>query len=260
MTWLVTGSEGFIGQALMKAKPDAIGWDLKRGRDAALSVAEWDVDHIVHLAAEAGIQACRDRPAKAFHNNVVSLQNILENARRNKAKAVFASSAAAAGFNVSIYAAHKRACEALCRAYADEYELEVSILRLGNVYGPGSLHKSSAVAAFCKQALQGGPVKVDGDGRQTRDFVHVDDVVTAILHAEPGLWSVSTGHQTEVRTVAQMIADMACVPLEMVPGRANDAGRSQETDFRVRWIDYKPLEDGVRETWEWFRTQGRKSV
>ena len=81
---------------------------------------------------------------------------------------------------VSPYGASKLAGEGYCSAYARSFGLETVALRFGNVYGPYSDRKSSVVAAFIKRALAGEPLEIYGDGSQSRDFIHVDDLVRAI--------------------------------------------------------------------------------
>lgn len=263
MNWLITGSSGFIGSRLLESIPKAKTCDFATHCDASwlvqLLVSDGGdlggVTHIAHCAAVAGIADCNLWPAEAFENNVLSTKSVLELARKTGAGVIFTSSAAAANPASSIYAAHKAASEAMCMAYAKAYGLTVSVLRLGNVYGPGSQDKNSVVAAFCKQALAGGPILVEGTGKQTRDFVHVDDVVSAIQNAPAGLWSVRAGIQTEVVRVAEMVAELAGVAIRTRQGRENDAMYSSDTTPMVP-MQYRDLREGIKETWEWFEAMG----
>src|SRR5439155_4965200 len=124
-----------------------------------------------------------------FEANVVGTFNVLDAARAAGVHVVFASSNATTGGTavtsrpdaalrpVAPYGAAKASGEVYGHAFQLAYGLPFTALRFSNVYGPFSLHKTSVVAAFVRQAAVGQPVTINGDGRQTRDFVHVDDLV-----------------------------------------------------------------------------------
>ena len=82
---------------------------------------------------------------------------------------------------ISPYGASKLAIEAYCQAYAATFGLAACSLRFSNAYGPYSLHKRSVVAAWLRAALAGRPIEINGDGQQTRDFVHADDLAAAVV-------------------------------------------------------------------------------
>jgi UDP-glucose 4-epimerase len=156
--------------------------------------------------------------------NVVGTFNYLDAARQNRVKRfIFASSGAPAGeveppiheelppHPVSPYGASKLAGEGYCSAFFKTFGVETIALRFGNVYGPGSLHKSSVVAKFIKQALAGKDLEIYGDGTQTRDFIYIDDLVTAIelAAAIPGIggevFQIATHTETTVGEMAEML-------------------------------------------------------
>lgn len=151
-------------------------------------------DIVVHLAANTGVGPSVTDPRTDCIVNVIGTFNYLEGARRNEVKRfVFASSGAPLGEQnpplheemaphpVSPYGASKLSGEGYCSAYCRTYGLETVVLRFSNVYGPGSTHKNSVVAKFIKQAIDRQPLEVYGDGSQTRDFIFIDDLVSAIL-------------------------------------------------------------------------------
>ena len=252
MTWLITGDQGFIGSRLkMAVGPMVQGCDLRSECDAVWLPKSTDVDCIAHLAAESGIQACANRPRAAFSNNVASLSSVLEIARVQGSYVAFASSSAAAA-PTNPYAAHKAAGEALCDAYMHTYHITLSVLRLSNVYGPGSWHKSSVVAAMCRQALTEGIVTIDGDGTQKRDFVYVDDVCAAILSMPEGRWGVRTGTLTSVAQVAGIIAELSGVGIRYGDRRPFDVEVPVDHS-PILDLDYRKLSDGLEETWKWFK-------
>lgn len=169
-----------------------------------------DIDIIVHLAASTGVGPSVQNPRADCMNNVLGTFNYLEAARQNRVKRfIFASSGAPAGeveppiheelppHPVSPYGASKLAGEGYCSAFFKTFGVETVAMRFGNVYGPGSLHKSSVVAKFIKQALAGQKLEIYGDGRQTRDFIYIDDLVAAIKLA-----AVKSGIGGEVFQIA----------------------------------------------------------
>lgn len=151
------------------------------------------IDVIVHLAANTGVGPSVEDPRADCMANVIGTFNYLEAARLNKVpRFVFASSGAPAGeveppiheelppHPVSPYGASKLAGEGYCSAYYKTFGIQTVMLRFGNVYGPGSLHKSSVVAKFIRQALNKETLEIYGDGTQTRDFVYIDDLINAL--------------------------------------------------------------------------------
>ena len=148
---------------------------------------------IIHLAAHTGVGPSVENPRADLMANVVGTFNYLEAGRVNGVqKFVFASSGAPAGeveppiheelppHPVSPYGASKLAGEGYCSAYHKSFDLQTVILRFGNVYGPGSLHKSSIVAKFIRQAINKETLEIYGDGTQTRDFIYIDDLIKAL--------------------------------------------------------------------------------
>jgi UDP-glucose 4-epimerase len=149
-----------------------------------------DVDCIVHLAANTGVGPSVEDPRLDMECNVLGTLNVLETARLNGVKKfIFASSGAPAGeveppiheelppHPVSPYGASKLAGEGYCSAYYRTFGIDTVCLRFGNVYGPRSKKKSSVVAKFIRQALNGETCEIYGDGTQTRDFIYFDDLI-----------------------------------------------------------------------------------
>jgi UDP-glucose 4-epimerase len=154
------------------------------------------MDAIIHFAANTGVPNSVEDPRLDMECNVIGIFNMLEAARIHGVKRfVFASSGAPAGeveppiheelppHPVSPYGASKLAGEGYCSSYFKTFEIDTVSLRFGNVYGPGSKHKSSVVAKFIRLALEGKQVEIYGDGSQTRDFIYIDDLVDAVVKA-----------------------------------------------------------------------------
>lgn len=248
MNYCVTGAEGFIGSRFMQRVPEAVVWPFNATRQLALG----QVDIIVHLGALAGIPQCTADPIAAFTWNVTDTVQILELARQYDCKVIFASSAAAAN-PTNPYAASKASAEAWCMAYQASYGVLVSILRFANVYGEGSWEKTSCVAQMCKDALSRNEIIVHGDGGQQRDFVYVEDVIEAILHAPFGAHcSVRTEALHTVYTVAKILSELSGAEIVHGEKREHEALRPMDAWPKVP-IPYTSLEEGLEETWRWFK-------
>ncbi|MFP3880040.1 MAG: NAD-dependent epimerase/dehydratase family protein [Dehalococcoidia bacterium] len=159
----------------------------------AVAKAVDGVDAVVHLAAHTSVVESVENPEEDWDINVNGTLNLLEACRRRGVeKFILASSNAVAGEQeppidetkvpqpLSPYGASKLAAEGLCSAYYHSFGLKTVALRFANVYGPHSEHKSSVITKFMKKARKGEPLVIYGDGNQTRDFVHVDDICQAI--------------------------------------------------------------------------------
>ena len=216
---LVTGGAGFVGSHLVDAlAPDnevTVLDDSSTGEPArlpddvelieadvadpgALSRATPEGGVVFHLAARTSVERSVERPVATHETNCEGSLRVLEAARRADARVVVASSAAVYGDPEALpvdesapkrprspYGVQKLSTDHLARAYHDLHGLETVVLRYFNVYGSRQRADGYAgvIAAFVRQARAGDPLTVHGDGEQTRDFVHVSDVVAANLAA-----------------------------------------------------------------------------
>ena len=166
-----------------------------RDQELAIKVAK-GIDTIIHLAANTGVGPSIEKPQVDMSVNIIGTFNYLEASRVNKiSKFIFASSGAPIGeveppiheeippHPLSPYGASKLAGEGYCSAYKNTFGIETVVLRFGNVYGPGSINKSSVVAKFIRKAINGDILEIYGDGMQTRDFIYIDDLINAIIIA-----------------------------------------------------------------------------
>lgn len=184
------------------------------------------VDIMVHLAANTGVGPSVENPRLDMESNILGVFNMLEAARERGTKSfIFASSGAPLGDCVppvheempprpiSPYGASKLAGEAYCSAFARTFGIKTVTLRFSNVYGPLSKRKSSVVAKFFKQGMAGKPLRVFGDGGQTRDFIYIDDLIDAILlsvlNGKPGeVYQIATQQEVTVNDIARMIGEI----------------------------------------------------
>jgi len=238
-----------------------------------------DIDVIVHLAANTGVAPSVENPRADMEVNVIGTLNLLEAARQNGVKRfVFASSGAPVGeaeppiheemapHPVSPYGASKLAGEGYCSAYYLTFGINTVALRFGNVCGPGSSHKSSLVAKFIRQSLQGQTCEIYGDGKQTRDFIFIDDLVEAVLKAvqfEHGgeIFQIATSKEHTVNEVAEILKEElgkkgAVLRLENSSPRRGDVRRNFSDTAKARellgWEAEVDLREGIRRTVDWF--------
>lgn len=250
-------------------------------------------DNIVHLAAQADVQDSIADPRLDCEVNITGTLNLLEACRRAASRGpakrirtrspsvnggprfVFASSCAPLGrqpppttenqapLPISPYGVSKLAGESYCLAYHGAWGLRTVALRLANVYGPFSYHKDSVIARFFKDALASGTIVIDGDGRQTRDFVYVDDVCQAIVRALTSEVSgeviqIGAGVETDLLTLASWVqaARGGMIRIEHSPPRPGDIRNNfsaiRKANRMLEWRPRTTLADGLQRTWRWF--------
>lgn len=296
-TVLVTGGAGFVGSHLAAAlvpdnevrvlddcstgDPDRVPDDAELHvadvRDeAALDRAMAGVDCVFHQAAMVSVPESVERPLDCHRTNTDATAALLDRARRTDTRVVLASSAAVYGDPASVpvaeddptvpaapYGVSKLATDHLARVYADRYDLATVSLRYFNVYGTGA--NGGVVDAFCRRALAGEPLVVHGDGEQTRDLVHVDDVVAANLLAATTehtgtVFNVGTGRGVTIRTLADLVRDLAPTDpaVSHAAERAADIRHSCANVSRARErLGFEPsvgLEAGLRRTLSGYRS------
>ena len=251
MKSLVTGGCGFIGSNLVnrlieighevivldkvhpyKPNPKATYYlqDLSENYNKYIHLFE-SVNNVFHMASEVSIPYCVEKPNESMANNVLSTMNVLECARvHNINKFIFSSTSAVYGnsmFNpnyetnnvqcLNTYSISKYSGEQLCKMYYDLYGLKTVIFRYFNVYGEGQ-HKTGQYAPvmsiFKRQKDNKEPLTVIEPGYQTRDFVHVSDVVYAnILASQKDIdvygevFNIGTGTRTEIQEIADLMSD-----------------------------------------------------
>jgi UDP-glucose 4-epimerase len=233
--------------------------------------------HCYHLAAQIDVRVSVARPEHDAQINVLGTVNLLEAALEQKTKIVFSSTGGAIYGEcdgpapedaprrpISPYGTSKLAAEEYLATYNRLYETGHVSLRYGNVYGPRQDPHGEAgvVSIFLDALLAGDTPKIFGDGSQTRDYVFVGDVARASLAAsdrEGGVYNVGTGRETsvvELLDLCQRIAGTSVEPTFM-PTRPGEIQRSVLDNSRavdeLGWRPEHSLEDGLRETYEFFR-------
>ena len=266
---IVTGGAGFIGSTLADAlvargrevhvvdnlatghrKNLPVGAtfhevDIRDAAALARVASESGAVAIFHMAAQADVRKAIDDPAFDADVNIGGTLSVLEAARINGARVLFAATGGGAygeydGLPIptpetadprpmSHYGQSKLSGEAYCALYGRLYGIPTVRLRLGNVYGPRQDPHGEAgvVAIFSGKLIDGEPMKVFGDGLQTRDYVYVDDVVDAFLRAEGGTpditLNIGTGREVSVLDLVRILGGGDAVH---APARTGEVQRS----------------------------------
>jgi UDP-glucose 4-epimerase len=238
-----------------------------------------DVEYVFHNAAIPSVQRSVKDPIRTNEAGITGTLNILIAARDSGVKkVVFASSSSVYGETptlpkhegmvstpLSPYSLTKLAGEHYCRLFTELYDLKTVSLRYFNVYGPRQnpdSEYSAAIPCFIKNALEGKPLVIYGDGEQTRDFTFVKDVVRAnVLAAESnatGVFNIATGRRISINDLAKLILKISGRTSSIVyaPPRHGDVRHSLADISRAHEsFGYSPqysLEDGLLETISWF--------
>jgi len=241
-----------------------------------------DANIVFHEAAIASVPRSLEDPRTSFAVNALGTFNLLAAARDAGARRfVYAASAAAYGTSEAVpkvetmppepaspYAADKVAGELYSAMFWRAFGLETISLRYFNVFGPRqdpSNQYAGVIAAFASTMLRGRPPVIFGDGRQSRDFVFIDDIIKANLlaagtpavHGE--VVNIGTGRATDLRTMAAAFNRVLGTDLEPVHDapRPGDVKRSlADVAAARRLLGYEPevsFEEGLRQTIDWYR-------
>jgi len=207
MKMLVTGGAGFVGTNLIKrlvkdghtvVSIDNYSAGKKENHQDGCQYFNVDVeqvfdysyfmskpDVIYHMAALARIQPSLENPHSTIVNNFLATLNVLEYARNNNIPVVYAgSSSIHHGLYGSPYAWSKFSGEELCKLYSSVYDVPTSICRFYNVYGPYQVEEgtwATVIGKFENQFRNNNPLTIVGDGKQRRDFTHIDDIVDGLI-------------------------------------------------------------------------------
>jgi UDP-glucose 4-epimerase len=302
MRALVTGGAGFIGSHITDALVGAghsvtVVDDLSRGRRAqvnaqatfvelditsaalAAAMAEAKPEVVFHHAAQIDVRASVRDPLHDADVNVVGTVNVLRAAIDAGARrVVFASSGGAIYGDTAViptpedhpcmpespYGTAKLCGEAYGGTFSRQAGLEFVALRYANVYGPRQDPHGEAgvIAIFATRLIDGAPPVVNGDGLQTRDYVHVHDVVRANLAAvdgPPGVYNIGTGVETDVNAIYRMLAAACGITgeAEHGPAKPGEQRRSAlDTTFtreHLGWESSISFDDGIHSTVEYFK-------
>jgi UDP-glucose 4-epimerase len=283
---LSTGKRENLSGALARGA-DLHEIDIREGARLRDTIAAARPDIVFHLAAQMDVRKSIEDPAWDAGINVVGTINVLEASRLARVSRVVNTSTGGAIYGetdvmptpesvpprpMSAYGQSKFCAEAYCGWCERLYGLSSVTLRYGNVYGPRQDPHGEAgvVAIFCGKLIAGERPKIFGDGRQTRDYAYVGDVVAANLaaaaHPEAhGAYNVGTGVEASVLEVVAALRKAAGVgegqfEPEFAPARAGELQRSSLDVTRARaelgFSAETDLVSGLRSTLEWTRAAG----
>lgn len=284
---LITGGAGFIGshlaETLVEENEVTVLDDLSRGRRghvpadatfvegdigdrATLSECMADTDVVFHQAAQVSVDYSVEAPEGSHTTNVDATLGLLELARDHDVRVVLASSCAVYGQPESLplsetakldptspYGLEKLTVDHYARLYNDLYGLETVALRYFNVYGPRQAggDYSGVIGIFLDQAAGDQHLTVHGDGTQTRDFVHVSDVVQANLLAATTdhvgeAYNVGTGRETSILELAETTREALDADSEIVHTEAREGDIDRSCADTSKAADQLGFESSVK--------------
>lgn len=297
MRAIVTGAAGFIGshlaEALLAAGHEVVGIDsftdyydpaLKELNARDLDVRRIDLARdaldfsgfqgVFHLAGQPGVRSFGDVFATYVERNVLASQRVFEAAATAGARVVLASSSSVYGEAeqyptpettpprpLSPYGITKLTCEHLARAYGRSFGLDAVVLRYFNAYGPRQ-RPDMAFPRIVDALATGAAFTLFGDGRQSRSFTYVGDVVAATTLAMErapagATYNVGGGEEAAMSEAIVVLEGIAGRSLDLRHGPevAGDQRRTKADTTRIRdelgWEPSTRLEDGLRAQWEW---------
>ena len=239
-------------------------------------------DYVLHLAALASPVFYYKYPIHSLTVGALGTQNMLETAKKSDAEFLFTSTSEVYGDpeihpqpeeywgNVnpigirSVYDESKRYGEAVTMAYKREYGLKTHIVRIFNTYGPRMRKDDGRVIPeFITSALNNQSIPVFGDGKQTRSFCYIDDMVKGIIammfSEEPGPINLGNPEEYTILELAEKIKKITGSKSEIVfkPLPEDDPKRRkpviEKAQKNLNWKPIYPLEQGLKETIEWFK-------
>ena len=266
MKILLTGSHGYIGTNYRYYDNDneIISCDYKIGYSILDFINEnpKEIDAIIHLAAMPGVGKCEKNYIGAWFENVTCSYLLMKYAVDNKIPIVVTTSQAIKTPTQSVYSMTKATCENIALTFNKENVIDskIKVIRPANVYGDTeNLHqrnknlrselrenyihnKSSVIAKFMVDYIRGEPLKVVGDGTQTRDFIHIEDICKAIkLYIESENTAISpmdlgTGGEHSIKE----IADEFTKNYQFVEGDPGASGNKADTSIIESMLGFIP--------------------
>jgi UDP-glucuronate 4-epimerase len=238
---------------------------------------------VIHLAAQAGVRYSLEAPQKYIDSNITGFLNILECCRNYPVKhLVFASSSSVYGLNakipfsaedrtdspISLYAASKKSNELMAHTYSHLFKIPTTGLRFFTVYGPWG-RPDMAMHLFTDAIIKNKPIKVFNDGKMSRDFTYVDDIIESIkgvINKAPtnqqvpmNLFNIGNNKSEKLTDFIEQIenATQKISVKELLPMQAGDVEKTYaDVQSLINYIDYKPktsIQEGVGNFVNWYK-------
>jgi CDP-glucose 4,6-dehydratase len=280
-----SGRPSILAMLEVEDEIEQVEGDLVDGELLDRVLAEHEIDTVFHLAAETIVGTVQADPVEGFESNVRGTWTVLQACRENDVeRVVFASSDKAYGAHEELpyreefplqptapYEASKAAADLIARSYWSSYGLPVAVTRFANIYGGADINWSRLIPEAVSAAVEGRPPVLRSDGTPERDFLYVEDAVSAYLTIAAGLdrddvrgeaFNAGGGRPYPVGEVVRMIARLADTGVEPdIRGEGNPEGEidRQYVDpakihERLDWEPAVELEEGLRRTIEWYRS------
>ena len=276
------GGERLSGLDLLgiRAEVELVETDLRDAESVAAAVM--GCESVFHLAAQTIVGVARESPLETFEVNVRGAWNVFEACRVHQVeRIVFASSDKAYGASPELpyredfplraiypYDASKAAADTIARSYATAYDLPLAVTRFANIYGGGDLNFSRLIPETVIAMLDGRPPVIRSDGSPERDFLHVDDAVSAYLAIAGALANGAAGEAFNaggerphsVREVVELIAAAAgggiAPDFQGVGNPDGEIDRQFVDSSKLRemtgWRPRVELGKGLRRTLDWY--------
>lgn len=271
---LYTGNKEFV-----HSKAQFVELDIRDPKLYSV-LEEFRPDYIFHEAAQTEVSASMSDPMLDCDINLMGLINLLNAAVKLDVKKFLMPSSAAVYGNLdtlplneemignpsSFYGLTKLTTEHYLRIYHEAFGLPYICYRYSNVFGPrqGNGGEGGVISIFAKSIVQGSPIIIYGDGKQTRDFIYVDDVVEAnilgIQHQVTGIYNVSTGISSSVNLLVDEFRNISGKDIEVVydKPRLGDIRDSvlatDKSEKELLFTAKYNLQDGLIKTYEYFKT------
>ncbi len=269
---LITGKKAFVRGG------DFYKLDIKSPKIETI-FKKYKFDIVFHLAAQKSVPYSLKNPQFDAQENILGSLNLLENCLKYKVKKFIFTSTGGAIYDqaqkfptpetekakpLSPYAISKFAVEKYIEFYGQIKNLPYTILRPANIYGPRQDPKGEAgvVAIFINNLLHQKACYINGNGKQTRDLVYVQDVVNALIKsikAKNKIYNISTAQDININKLYQKIASLMGVPKKALykPAIKGEVQKSQlsynKIEKDLNWQPKYSLEKGIRETIEYFK-------
>lgn len=275
---LVTGGVGFIGSNLIKVlnKLDFNVYSLdnyssgnKNNEIPGITYINEDITKInnidsdfdlcFHLAAQSRVQPSFDNPEESFRVNVYGTSKVMEWAKENDIKVIYAgSSSKHHNPSDSPYAMYKFMGEEVCKLYRESFGVNVEIARFYNVYGPGENvdeKYGNVIGIWRAKIAKGEPLPIVGDGKQKRDFIHVSDIVEGLkkiafsdFHHKDA-WELGSGVNYSVNNLYEFFKkrfNVSSVNLPDQPGNYRKTLRENDDTLKLlNWTPKDRLEEHI---------------
>ena len=271
---LYTGNKEFV-----HSKAQFVELDI-RDPNLYSVLEEFRPDYIFHEAAQTEVSTSMSDPMLDCDINLMGLINLLNAAVKLDVKKFLMPSSAAVYGNLdtlplneemignpsSFYGLTKLTTEHYLRIYHEAFGLPYICYRYSNVFGPrqGNGGEGGVISIFAKAIVQGSPIIIYGDGKQTRDFIYVDDVVEANIlgmqHQVTGIYNVSTGISSSINLLVDEFRNISGKDIEVVYdkprlGDIRDSVLATDKSEKELFFTVKyNLHDGLIKTYEYFKT------